>query len=66
MSVKLNTFWQSYENGQPYKVIDVDPEGVVATTVIKRTMFGNDSFIWYSPVADFLKSFKPLTTQSST
>ena len=66
MSVKLNTFWMCFENGQPYQVIDVDQNGVVATTSTNRALYGKDWFIWYSPVANFLKSFKPLTTKSST
>ena len=59
--VKLNSLW-TYNKSKPlqiYKVIEVDFEGVVATTPINTFTDKEDSFSWFSPVEDFLQNFKP-------
>lgn len=62
-AVKRESLW-TYNKSKPrqiYKIIEVDFEGVVATTTINTFTDKEDSFSWFSPVEDFLQNFKPFT-----
>ena len=46
-----------------YCVLESNYEGVVATTSIDISTDKPDSFIWLSPVEDFLNAFTPLKSK---
>ena len=46
-----------------YCVLESNYEGVIATTSIDVSTDKPDSFIWLSPVEDFLNAFTPLKSK---
>jgi hypothetical protein len=46
-----------------YCILESTYEGVVATTSIDVSMDKPDSFIWFSPIEDFLTSFTPVKSK---
>ena len=46
-----------------YCVLESNYEGVIATTSIDVSTDKPDSFIWLSPVEDFLNAFMPLKSK---
>lgn len=63
--VKVGSLW-TYSQAkvrQLYKVIDVDNAEVVATTTINLSTDKEDSFVWLSPVEEFLENFKLVKTK---
>ena len=46
-----------------YCILESNYEGVIATTSIDVSTDKPDSFIWLSPVEDFLNAFTPLKSK---